>query len=80
MKATFTVNRVRINRVKEFKYLGRIIHASEDDSYAATRQLNRAREKWNRIVRILTAQGVESRVKELKDIFTRLSFRQCYYI
>jgi len=26
MKATFTVNGVRINRVKEFKYLGRILH------------------------------------------------------
>ena len=63
MKATFTVNGVRINRVKEFKYLGRILHESEDDSYAATRQLNRAREKWNRIARILTVQGVESRVK-----------------
>jgi hypothetical protein len=44
-------------------YLGRILHESEDDSYAATRQLNRAREKWNRIARILTVQGVESRVK-----------------
>ena len=49
--------------MREFKYLGRILHESEDDSYAASRHLKRAREKWNMIARVLTAQGVESRIK-----------------
>ena len=71
MKATFTVKRVRINRVKVFKYLDKILRESDDDSYAATRKLNRVREKKNRIARIPIVQGVQSWVKEnfYKSIF-----------
>ena len=47
----------------EFKYLGRILHEKDDDQYAAIRQLNRAKQKWARISKILTTQGVEPRVK-----------------
>ena len=47
----------------EFKYLGRILHDSDDDQYACNRQLNRAKQKWARISKVLTTQGVDARVK-----------------
>ena len=62
-KVEFNINGRKIKRVTEFKYLGRILHDSDDDQYACNRQLNRAKQKWARISKVLTTQGVDARVK-----------------
>ena len=62
-KVEYFINGQKIDRVKEFKYLGRILHEKDDDQYAAIWQLNRATQKWARISKILTTQVVEPRVK-----------------
>ena len=62
-KVDYFINGQKIDKVTEFKYLGRILHEKDDDQYAAIRQLNRAKQKWARISKILTTQGVEPRVK-----------------
>ena len=53
---TFSVDGQPINRVTEFKYLGRILEENDDDDHAALRQLARAREKWGRMSRLLSTQ------------------------
>ena len=52
---TFTVSGTPIERVKEFKYLGRILDESDDDWPALQSNLKKAREKWSRIGRILSS-------------------------
>jgi hypothetical protein len=59
--ATFTVNGTTINKVSKFKYLGRLLEESDNDDHAATRQLQRAREKWGRIGKVLSSQGVNAK-------------------
>ena len=58
---TFTVGGARIGRVRQFKYLGRILDEGDDDSYAVLRQLDRARTKWGRFAVLLRKEGVEPR-------------------
>lgn len=57
----FTVDDTNINRVAQFKYLGRLLDESDNDDHAANRQLQRAREKWNRIGKVLSSQGVNAK-------------------
>jgi hypothetical protein len=59
--ATFTVNGTTINKVAQFKYLGRLLDETDNDDHAANRQLQRAREKWNCIGKVLSSQGVDAR-------------------
>jgi exonuclease III len=61
-EVSFTVNGTSINRVSEFKYLGRILEESDDDAPAANRQLERARERWGRMSRVLAAEGASPKV------------------
>jgi len=58
---SFTVNGTNINKVPQFKYLGRMLDENDNDDHAANRQLERAREKWNRIGKVLSSQGVNAR-------------------
>jgi hypothetical protein len=51
---TFTVAETPIERVKEFKYLGRVLDESDDDWPALQSNLKKAREKWSS-VRLITA-------------------------
>jgi hypothetical protein len=60
---TYTVNGITINRVDEFKYLGRVIEENDDDDHAALRQLSQAREKWGRMNRVLASQGASPRTR-----------------
>jgi len=46
---------------KQFRYLGRILDETDDDSYALQRQLAWARTKWGRIALVLRSQGVKPR-------------------
>jgi hypothetical protein len=59
---SFNVNGGKIDKVSEFKYLGRILEETDDDERAANRQLARARARWSRIARILTIDGASPRV------------------
>ena len=60
---SFNVNGEKIDKVSEFKYLGRILEETDDDERAANRQLTRAssRARWGRIARILTIDGASPR-------------------
>ena len=52
---TFNVNGVAIHKVNEFKYLGRMLDANDDDSVAAERQLAKARARWGRVGKVLSS-------------------------
>ena len=58
----FTVDNNPIQRVNQFKYLGRILDSADDDTHAALRQLDRARARWGRIAKVLTAEGATPKV------------------
>jgi hypothetical protein len=58
---TFTVLGTPIERVKEFKYLGRILDEGDDDWLALQSNLKKAREKWSRIGRILSSEKADPR-------------------
>ena len=59
----FTVAGEAIERVSEFRYLGRILTDEDDDNQAAARQLTRAQEKWGRLSRVLTAEGTSAKTR-----------------
>ena len=61
-EVSFNVNGEKIDKVSEFKYLGRILEETDDDDHAANRQLTRARARWGRIAKILTIDGASPRV------------------
>ena len=61
LQVTFTVGGEEIERVKQFRYLGRILDEDDDDSFAAGRQLARARAKWRRFGMVLRSEGVNPR-------------------
>jgi hypothetical protein len=58
----FTVNGTPIKYTKEFKYLGRILEENDSDQPAISRNLQRAREKWGMIGRILSKKGANPKV------------------
>ena len=45
-RVEFTINGEKIERVKEFRYLGRILTEDDDDSRCIEDQLKRARSRW----------------------------------
>ena len=62
-EVVFTVDGVPINRVSQFKYLGRVLDEDDDDNHAALRQLARAKEKWGRLSAALKSQGATARTR-----------------
>ena len=58
---TFLIDGQEIERVKQFRHLGRILDEDGDDKHASSRQLARARSKWNRIGRVLRSKGMKPR-------------------
>ena len=59
---TFRINGVAIERVRSFKYLGRMVSERDCDHEAIECQLGRARTKWKRFSAILTAGGMDHRI------------------
>ena len=58
---TLTAYGFPLSQVTSFKYLGQVL-AAEDDKYpAVVRNLWRARQKWVRLTRILSREGVDAR-------------------
>ena len=60
-EVSFSINGEQIERVAQFRYLGRILDENDDDTHASFRQLARARTKWNRIGRVLRSEGMKPR-------------------
>ena len=58
----FKVGDIEIERVKQFRYLGRIMTENDEDHHAMTRQLSRAKQKWGRFSAVLRSQGVKPKV------------------
>ena len=56
-KVTFQVNGKNIERVRSFRYLGRILTDNDDDEECVTDNLRRARQKWGVIAKILKREG-----------------------
>ena len=63
-----------IEKVDEFKYLGRIFTRDDDDSRAIGNQIARAREKWNSVAKILKQDGADPPTMEKS---TEQSSRRC---
>ena len=51
-----------IKSVSEFKYLGRILAATDDDWPAVVGNLGKARKSWGRLSRVLGREGAEPKV------------------
>ena len=51
-----------IKNVKEFKYLGRVLTANDDDWPAVVGNLGKARRSWGRLLRVLGREGAYPKV------------------
>jgi len=60
-EVSFTIDGNEIERVTQFRYLGRILEENNADTHASSPQLARARMKWNRIGRVLRSEGMKPR-------------------
>jgi len=56
----FRINGEEIERVREFRYLGRILDENDDDSRCILAQLSKARGRWWRMAKILKREGADS--------------------
>ena len=60
-KVEMKINGVVIERVKNFRYLGRIMTENDCDSMCINDQLGRARRRWNCIAKILKKEGANAK-------------------
>ena len=58
----FKVGGEEIKRVREFKYLGRIVSEDDDDTPAIEANIKKARTKWAMFKRLLTRERASRRV------------------
>ena len=58
----FEANRAPIESVTEFKYLGRILTATDDDWTEVVGNLGRARRRWGRLSRVIGREGADPKV------------------
>ena len=49
-----------LSQVTSFNYLGRVLVAEEEKWPAVVRNLRRARQKWERLARILSREGADA--------------------
>ena len=57
----FHINGQPLERVRSFRYLGRILSDNDDDSPCIQENLRRARQRWNCIAKILKAEGANAK-------------------
>ena len=55
----------KINQVQEFRYLGRVLTATDDDWPEVARNLYRSRATWGRMARILGREGADPKVSRM---------------
>ena len=58
----FEAYRAPIELVSEFKYLGRILTATDDNWPAVVGNLRKARQSWGRLSRVLIREGADPKV------------------
>jgi hypothetical protein len=58
----FTVSGIQLERVNQFKYLGRLLDEDDKDGPAVQANLEKARQKWGRIGRILSREQATPRI------------------
>ena len=56
----FFVNGKQIDRVREFRYLGRVFSDNDDDTTCIKINIRNARQKWNSLASILKREGANS--------------------
>lgn len=56
-KVEFRVNGKKLKRVKEFRYLGRILTENDNDTRCITDNLSKARLRWGQIAKLLKREG-----------------------
>ena len=56
----YTINGEKIERVKEFRYLERILKEDDDDSRCIEDRLKRSRSRYWRIAKLLKREGPNS--------------------
>ena len=56
-RVTFNINGKEIERVRQFKYLGRIFTDNDCDSVCINENLKKARQRWNCVAKILKDEG-----------------------
>ena len=56
------INGKQIERVHEFKYLGRILTENDDDTRCIESQIAKARARWWRIAKILKHEGASAKI------------------
>ena len=61
-KRAFNAYGRRLNSVKEFRYLGRILTSTDNDWPEVARNLQKARATWGRLARILGREGADPKV------------------
>lgn len=59
-KVKFYVNGLPIQRVRQFRYLGRIFTETDDDSVCIQDNLSNARRRWNCVAKILKTEGANA--------------------
>ena len=62
MERAFEAYRAPINSLLEFKYLGIILTATNDDWKAVVGNLGKARRSWERLSRVLDREGADPKV------------------
>ena len=60
-KVKFYVNGLPIQRVRQFRYLGRIFTESDNDSVCIQENLSNARRRWNCVAKILKTEGANAK-------------------
>ena len=65
----FKAYRAPIKLVSEFKYLGRILTATDDGWLAVVGNLRKARQSWGKMARVLNREGADPKVSRTLYIF-----------
>jgi hypothetical protein len=60
-QVSFHIGHSPIENVSEFKYLGRVLDHTDMDDKAVSLNLKRTKERWGRMIRILTGDGIRTR-------------------
>ena len=57
----FHIDGQPLERVRTFRYLGRILSDNDDDSPCVQANLKRARQRWNSVAKILKVEGANAK-------------------
>ena len=60
-EVSFKVYGEELERVEEFKYLGRILKQNDDNTECIKMQIKRARKQWNALAKILKQEGANAK-------------------